>query len=554
MSYCFNLACKTPHNPDEARFCQSCGSKLLVGDRYRALRPLGAGGFGRTLLAIDEHKPSRPHCVIKQFLPQQQGTQNSTKAAELFRREAIQLEPLGEHPQIPQLYAYFTEGDRQYLVQEYINGPTLTQELAETGAFSEEKIKQLLTDLLPVLQFIGDRHIIHRDIKPDNIIRRQEDGQLFLVDFGAAKYVHLTSQQQTGTIIGSAAYTAPEQLLGKATYNSDIYSLGVTCLHLLTQIPPFDLFDSGENRWAWKDYLKQPLNPELSQILDKMIHTATKYRYQSPKAIITQLNPSSDAEPAGFSPLEIEKDESSSDDALALAPNASSALTAQPQTTLQTSDIKTELENALKATLDPYWVKLQLYWGKKHVTLFLIRNLDTPINYTYLVKKIEETIDRFSLTGIETVKIYGRLSDQPMPEWKHIINLTSSSEFLWLDRAKQKISYYPDQKFWISQLEKKEFWLDVLLFGLMSFVFTARIVLLNTILGFLTALGFMFVRNLMRDHPEFQEKKCFKHWVIIGGILGLLQIQLFLSDAFALIISAFVIASPIFYIKGVFKS
>ncbi|MDJ1170526.1 serine/threonine protein kinase [Roseofilum sp. BLCC_M154] len=546
MTYCFNLACKTPQNPDEARFCQSCGSKLLAGNRYRALHLLGAGGFGRTLLAIDEHKPSRPYCVIKQFLPQQQGTQNSSKAAELFRREAIQLEPLGEHPQIPQLYAYFTEGDRQYLVQEYIDGPTLSQELEQTGAFSEEKIKQLLTNLLPVLQFIGDRHIIHRDIKPDNIIRCQQDGQLFLVDFGAAKYIHLSPQQQTGTIIGSAAYTAPEQLLGKASYNSDIYSLGVTCLYLLTQIPPFELFDSGENNWVWKDYLSQTIDPELTQILDKMIHTATKYRYQSPQEILTQLNPS--AYSTGFLPLE--KSQSNSEYALAIA----STPTNQPQTTLQTSDVKTEVENALKSTLDPYWVKLKIYWGKKHFTLFLIRDEDTPVNYTYLVKKIEETIAKFSLDSIKTVKIYGRLSNNQSPEWQNILNLTSPLEFFWLDRAKQKLSHYSDQKFWLSQLEKKEFWLDLLLFSLISFVFTARIILLSPILGFLTALGFMFVRNLMRDHPKFQEEQCLKHWVVIGGILGLINIHIFLSDTFALILSAFVIASPIFYIKGVFKS
>jgi serine/threonine protein kinase len=544
MSYCFNLACKTPQNPDKARFCQSCGSKLLAGDRYRALRPLGAGGFGRTLLAIDEHKPSRPYCVIKQFLPQQQGTQNSNKAAELFRREAIQLEPLGEHPQIPQLYAYFTEGDRQYLVQEYIDGPTLSQELEQTGAFSEDKIKQLLTNLLPVLQFIGDRHIIHRDIKPDNIIRRQEDEQLFLVDFGAAKYIHLSPQ--TGTIIGSAAYTAPEQLLGKATYNSDIYSLGVTCLYLLTQIPPFELFDSGENHWVWKDYLHQPIDPELSQILDKMVHTATKYRYQSPNEILTQLNPSDYS--TGFLPLE--KSQSNSEYALAIAPKP----TNQPQTTLQILDVKTEVENALKSTLDPYWVKLKLYWGKKHFTLFIIRDQDTPVNYTYLVKKIEETIAQFSLDRIETIKIYGRLSNNQILEWKHNIDLNSSSEFFWLDKVKQKLLNYIDEQFWLSQLDQKEFWLDVLLFGLISFIFTARIILFNSRVGLLTALGFMFVNNLMRDHPKFQEKKCLQYWVIIGGILGVLPIQLFLSDTFAFMVSAFVIASPIFYIKDIFKS
>ena len=130
MSQCLNPDCLQP-NPKTTNFCQKCGSKLLLTDRYRALEILGQGGFGRTFLAVDEHKPSQPYCVIKQFLPQAQGTNNQQKAEELFKQEAIQLEQLGKHQQIPELFAYFIQDHRQYLVQEYIEGQNLAQELGE---------------------------------------------------------------------------------------------------------------------------------------------------------------------------------------------------------------------------------------------------------------------------------------------------------------------------------------------------------------------------------------------------------------------------------------
>ena len=147
MSKCLNPDCLQTNS--KTTFCQKCGSKLLLTDRYRALEILGQGGFGRTFLAVDEHKPSQPYCVIKQFLPQAQGTNNQEKAGELFKHEAIQLEHLGKHQQIPELFAYLIQDNRQYLVQEYIEGQNLAQELAKTGAFSEAKIINLLEDLLP---------------------------------------------------------------------------------------------------------------------------------------------------------------------------------------------------------------------------------------------------------------------------------------------------------------------------------------------------------------------------------------------------------------------
>lgn len=290
MSYCLNSNCQSPQNPDDAKFCLGCGAKLLLAERYRAIKPIGQGGFGRTFLAVDEYKPSKPQCVIKQFFPQAQGTNNPEKAAELFRQEAVRLDQLGKHPQIPELLAYFIQEQRQYLVQEFVDGKNLAQELARKGYFSEEQIRQLLNDLLPVLQFVHEGHVIHRDIKPQNIVRRTSDQKLALVDFGAAKYATETALAVTGTVIGSAGYTAPEQAIGKAIFASDLFSLGVTCIHLLTQRPPFDLYSVSEGGWIWQEYLITPISDSLSQVLEKMLVTATKRRYQSAAEVLQDLN------------------------------------------------------------------------------------------------------------------------------------------------------------------------------------------------------------------------------------------------------------------------
>lgn len=291
MFYCLNPQCQKPLNPPGAVFCQNCGSKMLLADRYRALKVIGTGGFGKTFLAQDEHKPSFPRCAIKQFSASEFGTGTLKKATELFHQEAKQLEQLGSHPQIPQLLAHFEQEGRLYLVQEYIPGPTLAQELDQDGPFNETQIKALLNDLLPVLQFIHSHNVIHRDIKPENIIRRLHDHKLVLVDFGGAKHLTGTSLNRTGTSIGSAGYASPEQNFGKAVFASDIYSLAVTCIYLLTQIPPFDLFDSREGEWVWRDYLvNNTVSPKLGQILDKMLQTAIGRRYQSAKDVLEDLN------------------------------------------------------------------------------------------------------------------------------------------------------------------------------------------------------------------------------------------------------------------------
>jgi len=289
--YCLNPDCQHPENPRDAVSCHSCGSELLLFSRYRAIYPLGQGGFGRTFRGVDESNPNHPDCAIKQFFPKHSSTTNQEKAAELFEQEAQRLKTLGHHSQIPQLLDYFSQDKRQYLVQEFIHGQNLAAELASVGPFSELKIRLLLRDLLPVLQFIHSHQVIHRDIKPENIIRRPGYGNLVLVDFGAAKFATETILERTGTVIGSAAYTAPEQVRGKAVFASDLYSLGVTCIHLLTQIPPFDLFDSHEDAWVWQDYLNanRSISKPLAKILNTLLQSATKRRYQSAEAVLKDL-------------------------------------------------------------------------------------------------------------------------------------------------------------------------------------------------------------------------------------------------------------------------
>jgi serine/threonine protein kinase len=292
MSLCLNPDCSRQNVPTD-KFCQKCGAKLVLRERYRAIKLIGQGGFGKTFQSVDEDKPSKPYCVIKQFFPSAQGTATLQKAAELFKEEAIRLDSLGRYPRIPELYAYFTgEDGRQYLVQEYIEGQNLERELKEEGNFNEGKIRQLLGEILPILEFIHGKQVIHRDIKPENIIRRKADNSLVLVDFGAAKFVTPLNRSVTGTVIGSAEYVAPEQGNGKAVNASDLYSLGVTCIYLLTGISPFQLFDDGEHEWVWRQYLvnNNPVSNELGNVLDKLIEFGTKRRYQSASEVLQAMN------------------------------------------------------------------------------------------------------------------------------------------------------------------------------------------------------------------------------------------------------------------------
>ncbi|MEB3231452.1 MAG: GUN4 domain-containing protein, partial [Leptolyngbyaceae bacterium] len=183
------------------------------------------------------------------------------------------------------------QDDTLYLVQEFVDGPTLRQAKKAQGCFNEAQIWQLLLDLLPVLDFIHQRRVIHRDIKPDNIIYSHQSEQHVLIDFGVAKLVSGTNWMQTGTVIGSPEYMAPEQTRGKTVPATDLYSLGVTCLSMMTTVSPIDMFDIIDNRWAWRDFIggTQGVSDRLGTILDKLLESALSQRYQSAQEVMEAI-------------------------------------------------------------------------------------------------------------------------------------------------------------------------------------------------------------------------------------------------------------------------
>jgi WD40 repeat protein/predicted Ser/Thr protein kinase len=267
---------------------------LLLQERYRLLKRIGKGGFCKTFLAVDESEFPPIPCVVQELSQESETFIN-------FQQKAQQLEELGKHPQIPAMLAYFQQNGHFYLVQEFIVGTNLAEVVEEEGAFNETQIWQLLEGVLPILQMISDRHIIHRDIKPHNIIRRSpitKKGDFVIVDFSTAKIVTEIDQLTSQTSIGSPEYASPEQARGKAVFASDLYSLGVTCIYLLTQISPFDLFDIANDCWVWQDYLtsrisdvwrKDSKSLPLAQILDKLLQNAVNRRFQSADEVMQAM-------------------------------------------------------------------------------------------------------------------------------------------------------------------------------------------------------------------------------------------------------------------------
>lgn len=266
---------------------------MLLRGRYQAVQLLGQGGFGRTYLALDEDRLNS-RCVIKQFSPQIQGTKSLEKAVRLFNQEAVRLHELGEHSQIPALLAYFEQDNYLYLVQQFIEGQSLLQEMKQNGAFNERQIRDVLADILPVLRFVHRHQVIHRDITPMNILRRQADDRLMLIDFGVAKQLS-EEAGELGTRIGTEGYAPMEQFRGGRAYPaSDLYSLGATCLHLMTETRPDNLYDPLNGRWVWREHLRQHkgvmVSDQLAHILDNLLKDLVNERYQLADEVMRDLN------------------------------------------------------------------------------------------------------------------------------------------------------------------------------------------------------------------------------------------------------------------------
>ncbi len=313
--YCTRPGCTRPENhfddlDDEhtrrqvqQKFCTTCGMPLILDSRYLPERLLGRGGFGTALLACDRRSPSLRQCVVKQFKPPSDLTAPQLAMAQmLFEREAKVLDRVGNaHTQIPNLLAYFplevpgwhSPQPQQffYIVQQYIPGHNLEDELAANGPFTEAEVREVLEQILPILQFIHDSEVIHRDIKPSNIVRHDKTGSLYLLDFGAVKEV---TQGAGGagrsTGIYTPGYAPPEQMQGAPIFPaSDLYALAVSCIVLLTGQEPKQLFDSYSSSWCWTNQVQ--VSPELTDILNKMLQSTPSDRFGSAQAVLKALNP-----------------------------------------------------------------------------------------------------------------------------------------------------------------------------------------------------------------------------------------------------------------------
>ncbi|WP_088894300.1 serine/threonine-protein kinase [Leptolyngbya ohadii] len=282
-----------PANQSPTQLIELCGSENLFRNRYQLVRGLGRGGFGVTFLAKDMKLPSNPLCVIKKLCPKVSNAIVLQRARQRFEREAKTLSQLGSHAQIPRLLDYFELEGEFFLVQEYVRGRTLAKEVKLRGVFSEAEVKLFLRELLPVLSYIHQQQVIHRDIKPPNIIRCQDDGRLVLIDFGAVKEQFIqvdenTHKGATTHFVGTLGFAPPEQLALRATYASDVFAVGVTCLYLLTGKPPMEFdydVDTGEVLWQHS----VQVSDYFGKVLDKMLKTSLPDRYQSAEEVLRAI-------------------------------------------------------------------------------------------------------------------------------------------------------------------------------------------------------------------------------------------------------------------------
>lgn len=274
-------------------------SPNLLNYRYKILKPLAEGGFGKTFLAEDTQMPSRRRCVIKQLKPVSTRPEIAKLVQERFTREAAVLDEVGKwHSQIPSLYAYFVLQGQFYLVQEWIDGEPLF--VSERRRWSQEKVRQLLIDLLDAIAHIHRKNIIHRDIKPDNIILRTSDQLPCLIDFGAVKELMTTVMEPGGLpkssiIIGTPGYMPEEQAAGRPTFASDLYSLGMTAICLLTGQSPAALpVDARTGSLLWQHHAPN-LDRSLAQLLSRSVHPQAQSRFSSATDMLSALSNSTDA-------------------------------------------------------------------------------------------------------------------------------------------------------------------------------------------------------------------------------------------------------------------
>ncbi|MBW4439922.1 MAG: ABC transporter substrate-binding protein [Plectolyngbya sp. WJT66-NPBG17] len=267
----------------------------LLDARYKIIQALGSGGFGQTYIAEDTRRPGNPRCVLKHLSFSSENEAILRQVRRMFYAEANTLEKLGRHDQIPQLLAYFEEENEFYLVQEFVQGHPLSDEISGGNRLAEAQVIELVEDVTRVLSFVHEQGVIHRDLKPENLMRRDRDQKLVLIDFGAVKTIVETSitdtapQTQMSVPVYTSGYAASEQCLGKPRFNSDLYSLGMIAIQALTGVRPAQLeHDPQTYSLVWRDRVR--VSDDFAAVLEKMTQFHFNDRYQSASEVLAALD------------------------------------------------------------------------------------------------------------------------------------------------------------------------------------------------------------------------------------------------------------------------
>jgi serine/threonine-protein kinase len=266
--------------------------------RYRIVQVLSSGSLGQTYLAVDMRRPGYPQCIVRQFQFPSKSSKTLQVVQLLFKKKAETLERLGNHDRIPQLLACFEQEGQVYFVEEAIVGHPLSRELVAGRALSEEYVIRFLDDVLEVLDYVHKNGVIHRNLRPTTLMRRQGDNRIVPIDFGLLQEIANPSPKITKVIPKDAdpsilAYMPPEQLQGNPLYNSDLYAIGAICVQALTGCTPEELPRPHEGNGSrpmtvnWRDRAK--ISPALGDYVDRMICPYFEQRYQSAEAALRDL-------------------------------------------------------------------------------------------------------------------------------------------------------------------------------------------------------------------------------------------------------------------------
>jgi ABC-type branched-subunit amino acid transport system substrate-binding protein/predicted Ser/Thr protein kinase len=350
----------------------------LIGSRYKVVNVLASGGFGHTYIAEDIQRPGNPRCVLKHLTFSSNDPGVLQQVRRLFQAEAETLERLGRHDRIPRLLAYFEENHQFYLVQEFIEGHPLSQELVKGVRLSEDEVIPLLEDVLGILEFVHAQGVVHRDIKPANLIRRRQDSKLVLIDFGAVKTLGNTIAEATGDTslsmpVYTSGYAASEQCMGRPQFSSDLYSLGIVGIQALTGLHPSQLpTDYQTSELIWRD--RAQVSDGLADVLDRMTRYHFTDRYQSASEVLEALRDVISKAPTLVSRIDFSGEFSSSSPTVLADKTAAQSL--EGSQSLQSRSVSTQVTPATRSRKSLTCVGLALL-GTLAIAA-LVKELSTP--------------------------------------------------------------------------------------------------------------------------------------------------------------------------------